>query len=231
MTTAKRSVERLHGLIENSYQEMLSRMRALEVSMSMCVKINGSTKDDDASSVLTVTDKQLDIDRPTGKAHSLPIPDFVRDLKRSWVYRRSDAFRASVSSKSSASRYSTSWSFLTGLSVAEMSNISVLNLLISESELFNSLRTTQTWTNDSDCSSNRLYGPQSRTRSSYDLDHRPNSIKGPEPTTLMYVPDREGAIPYDNRYVGRVEPSIHVYRGCDDILQEGEDVEFGNVAP
>ena len=71
--------------------------------------------------------------------------NFSDDLQVSRVYRRNQAFCNSENSLVTDSAYSLGWSFFSNLSMAEVSNISVINLAIVEGELFNPRRSSQTW--------------------------------------------------------------------------------------
>ncbi len=70
---------------------------------------------------------------------------FSDELQKSRVYRRNQAFRNSVISALTNSAYSLRWSVLSDLSMAGVSNISVINLAITEGEVFNPRRASQTW--------------------------------------------------------------------------------------
>ena len=72
-------------------------------------------------------------------------PEFLDELKRSWVYSRNSAFRMSAFS---TDRHSTTWSCLSSLSLSEVSNISVFGLAITMEEVNNPQRQSQTWSND-----------------------------------------------------------------------------------
>ena len=71
--------------------------------------------------------------------------DFSNDLQMSRVYRRNQAFRKSGISLVTNSAYSLGWSFFSDVSMAEVSDISVINLAILEGDVFNPGRSSQTW--------------------------------------------------------------------------------------
>jgi hypothetical protein len=77
--------------------------------------------------------------RPIGKGilDAYPIQhEFEETLYVSWVYRRNQARRESMSIRSSVIRQSA-WSALSELSLAQMSIISVISLPVQRAELFN----------------------------------------------------------------------------------------------
>ena len=84
---------------------------------------------------------------PTGAHQAYVAFDFTEDLQKSWIYRRNGAFRASTCSQWTTSAYSTTWSCLSNVSIAEVSNISVINLAISVDEVYSPQRSSQTWSN------------------------------------------------------------------------------------
>ena len=88
---------------------------------------------------------------PTGWSSPAPAENegvrlnFSNDLQRSRVYRRNPAFCESAISEITNSVYSLRWSIFSGLSLSEVSNISVINLAVTDRETFNPTRSTQTW--------------------------------------------------------------------------------------
>ncbi len=149
---AKASVDQLHGMIERCYEEMSSRLNRLE--LRDLERPNGFPVDShfqsDASSIMTTK----------GPSASFPIPepastsfcqnvlcDFAKILQDSWVYRRNNALDASRLSVYSKDHCSMAWSCLSSGSWAEVSNISVIELPILVNELYNPLRSSQTWSN------------------------------------------------------------------------------------
>ena len=76
--------------------------------------------------------------------------EFSADLQNSRVYKRTKgAWRNSAFSVSVNSTFTGNWSSLSGLSLADVSVVSVINLPITLDELFNSRRLTQTWSHSS----------------------------------------------------------------------------------
>ena len=73
------------------------------------------------------------------------MPNFLTELKDSWVYGRTSAFRMSTFS---TGRHSTTWSCLSTLRLSQLSEISVYSLMITENEVINGHRLSQTWSND-----------------------------------------------------------------------------------
>ena len=141
-------MDRLVKVVESSYQDMSSRIQRLECSTLKFFSSNDSVCEDDSASIMTVTKENFDPGSSAERTSKLSYSDFVADLEKSWVYKRNNAFRASGFSRSTASAYSTHWSIFSGISTAEVSNISIINLVISESETFNPKRDSQTWFND-----------------------------------------------------------------------------------
>ena len=138
------SVDRLHGFVERYYKEMSSRVKALEV--------RNVQKDDacwiseeDTDSIATIHTTQPDASSEDIMESGLGHFDFSNELQRSRVYRRNQAFRKSVISALTNSVYSQGWSFFSDLSMAEVSNISVINLAVTKGEVFNPGRSLQTW--------------------------------------------------------------------------------------
>lgn len=142
---ARDSVGRLHTLVEECYKEMSSRVQALEV---LNMQKRGDAEwmsEDDTESLATIHAHPPNIisEEPI---ESEPVRfDFTDDLQKSRVYRRNQAFRESVISALTNSVYSLGWSFFSDLSMAEISDISVINLAITERETFNPQRSSQTW--------------------------------------------------------------------------------------
>ena len=96
---------------------------------------------DDKVSLLTVTGPLED---PLSlRSHGNPCETdaanvaFVEDLQKSWVYRRNNALSSSGFSLPSTDAQSTTWTCLSGLSLAEISNISVINLVVNRNEVYN----------------------------------------------------------------------------------------------
>ena len=145
MAEATNSMDRLHTLVERSYEEMSSRVRALEV---LVIQNEGNAdlmSVDDTESVATIRGLQPDVSYEEAIDSQTSPFNFLDDLQNSRVYRRNQAFRRSTISVLTDSAYSVGWSFLSGMSMAEISDISVINLAIIEGELFNPGRSLQTW--------------------------------------------------------------------------------------
>ena len=134
---AKDSVDRLHALVKKCYSEMSSRVQALEAFHKR--------QDEDTDSLATIHAPRPDFRSLEIMQSGLGNFDFSAELQRSRVYRRAQAFRKSVISALTDSAYSLGWSIFSDLSMAEVSNVSVINLVITETEVFNSKRPLQTW--------------------------------------------------------------------------------------
>lgn len=153
MMEAKSSVDRLHEMIERCYQEMSSRLGALESRESRLSDgfLTCHQQESDTSSVRTIKAApsqiaQSELDPTTSR--DILTSDFTDILQKSWVYRRNKALDVSCSSLYSRDTCSMAWSCLSDLSLAEVSNISIIGLPISVDEVCNPLRSTQTWSNN-----------------------------------------------------------------------------------
>ena len=144
---AKASVDRLHDVVNQCYQEMSTRLHALELKELQRMDHAASILDDNTSIRHNIfvpnfqSSSQLNIEPENGTI----APDFLGELKRSWVYSRNSAFRMSTFS---ADRHSTTWSCLSALSLSDVSNISIFDLAITMEEVQNPQRQSQTWSND-----------------------------------------------------------------------------------
>lgn len=150
---AKSSVDRLHGMIERCYQEMSSRMEALELRnlRSSDGSLLDHQPDSDTSSVMTIKAPKFDPSEPErgpNTSSGMITFDFTETLQKSWVYRRNTVPDVSGSSLYTRDTCSMTWSCLSDLSWAEVSNISVIGLPVSVNEVHNPLRSSQTWSND-----------------------------------------------------------------------------------
>ncbi len=147
---------------------MSSRVQALEV-LNIPKNDESWMLEDDAESIATITIHADPADLSSEEAIESEFVcfDFSDELQRSRVYRRNQAFRNSVISALTNSVYSLGWSVLSDLSMAGVSNISVINLAVTEGEVFNPRRASQTWStqpdqgphidNDDDRQRTRLY--------------------------------------------------------------------------
>ena len=145
---ARNSVNRLFTLVENHYQEMSFRLRTLERLESVKDDDDLSTNIDDARSIVTVVAESSNATKSAPRASGIRTFDFTKDLENSWVYKRNCAFRESGFTMSTSSMFTSRWSCLSGLSMANVSIISVINLPITQSEVFNAQRSLQTWSNE-----------------------------------------------------------------------------------
>ena len=145
MAEATDSMDRLHTLVERFYEEMSIRVRALEV---LDIQHRGNadlTSADDTEPIATIRGHPPDVSYEATIDRQTVHFDFLDDLQMSRVYRRNQAFRKSGMSLVTNSAYSLGWSFFSNLSMAEVSNISVINLAIVEGEIFNPGRSSQKW--------------------------------------------------------------------------------------
>ena len=143
---AKDSVDRLHALVEKCYKDMSSRVQALEV-LYLQNDNASQMSEEDTESLETIRAHQPDARSEDIMEIEIETTEFgfLHELQKSRVYRRNQAFRESVISALTDGVYSLGWSFFSDLSLAEVSNISVINLAITEGEVFNPGRSLQTW--------------------------------------------------------------------------------------
>lgn len=141
-------MDRLHGMIERCYKEVSSRVEALEIQDRRPDQDWEYTDDkDDTSSIRTVTGPSTE---PPNVAPgsicsgAISVSDYVNSLQQSWVYRRNNALDASRLSVFSRDGCSMAWSCLSGISWAEVSNISIIGLPILIDEVYNPTRAGQT---------------------------------------------------------------------------------------
>ena len=138
MIEAKDSVDRLYSLVEKHYQEMSWRLQALE--KSDLKDVSGDQCPDDNTIFTRTIDNDPGLRPPSRTCElnnhsSLLQPNFTEDLKTSRVYGRLPNWRSSMPSVCTGAR-STSWSMLSGLSLADVSNVSVISLLVTTDELY-----------------------------------------------------------------------------------------------
>jgi len=126
LNEAKISVDRLCDLVETRYGDMLSRLHPIQTQGAAQIPVNTSS-----GSALKGDKTQSSLSNVLVREE----PEYTADLAKSWVYARNDALRDSTPSLLSADRRSTSWSVLSQLSIADVSNVSVLNLVITTSEV------------------------------------------------------------------------------------------------
>ena len=221
LAEAKDSVDRLYALVERCYQDMSSRVQALETrELQRMHDESLTTPGDDAASIVTTIEnaprqggttatdgneepfdlaeglRRSQVYNPTGAHQAYVAFNFTEDLQKSWVYRRNGAFRVSTCSQLTTGACSTTWSCLSDLSMAEVSNISVINLAISVDEVNNPQRSSQTWSNGN-------VRPEMHLQRS---------------TATM--PSQELTVPND---------VVYSCKGCGEILMEGKAWEVGNL--
>lgn len=140
-------MNRLFTLVENQYQEMSFRLQTLERYESE-QNDNQLKLEDDAMLMATVTAEGSNATNSVPKVAEEGFSDFIEDLQQSWVYKRNCGFRESGFSMSTRSMFASRWSCLSDLSMADVSVLSVLNLPITQSEVFNTHRSSQTWSKE-----------------------------------------------------------------------------------
>lgn len=127
---------------------MSARMQALEKRELVRTDSWASPPANDGASIVTIAETGFLSQAPATTYGPVFKNHFTEELQDSWVYRRNQAFRLSGISASTSTLNSTGLSFLSGLSVACVSNISVINLVVTEGEVFNSWRSSQNWLRD-----------------------------------------------------------------------------------
>lgn len=140
-------------MIERYYQEMSSRVEALELRALQ--HTDGSSThhqlESDTASAMTIKGPSTDAlmpQLPSTSSIDRPTFSFTEILQHSWVYRRNDALNPSRLSVYSRDTCSMAWSCLSGISMADVSNVSVIGLPILVDEVCNLLRSSQTWSNN-----------------------------------------------------------------------------------
>lgn len=117
----------------------LSRARANKDATLSIPFLSGLT---DTASEITIKPSAVPYDQPISPSlenfHLGLDPDLQSEINSSRVYVRNRQ-RHSISSVSSSSQFDASWSVLSGLSVSQISTVSVITLPISLGELWNPL--------------------------------------------------------------------------------------------
>ena len=139
ITEAKDSVDRLYALVEKHFKNMLSRVQALELRGMQ--REDHESLEDDSESLATIHAPPSHL----SSEESIDGFDFSDELQRSRVYRRTQPRCQSSISALTKGAHSLGWSFVSGLSTAEVSDISAIHLAITEGEVFNPGRPSQTW--------------------------------------------------------------------------------------
>ena len=182
---AKDSVERLYTLVQSSYQEMSSRLLALERRDADQVDMNRSMLEDDAASLLTVSQNSNPIEQPIAETSGPVILDFTDELESSWVYKRNKHLRETKFSNSTSSMVFPRLSIFSDLSMAEVSTLSVLNLPIASEELFNAHQYSGCWSKELS-ELMRSPAPQLQANNLWPLSPRPRKRQGPWPQFKIY---------------------------------------------
>ncbi|KAL8765775.1 MAG: hypothetical protein Q9209_007239 [Squamulea sp. 1 TL-2023] len=154
----KKSVDRLNGLIERCYEGISSRIGNLECCERQQQQHHRDSLpylpdlEDDTASIITVTastyhNNVSELLSSVTSMDTIRTYDFTEALRNSQVYRRNNALDSTRLSVFSRDTCSMSWSCFSGMSLAEISNLSVIDLPITTDELWNPLRSgsSQTW--------------------------------------------------------------------------------------
>lgn len=145
---ARASSDKLQGLVQqilNENQEMRKRLQSIEIQARSTHVLNDvdeenidDSLDDDNLTVRPNTPKASE-DQGFIETRTFTFT-FDDDLRNSRVYKRSASKRPKSSfSLPSSQAPSLSWSFFSELSLSKISNVSILSLPISETELFSPL--------------------------------------------------------------------------------------------
>ena len=138
MREVQSSVNRLEMTMRDDYQDILGRLRALELR-----QISPSRRQSRSSVSTSVSQPTIQRNDDAGDAQKKRLSRsvfrlaFEKDLAVTRVYKRI-FFTVSTSSLLTTEEPETRWSVISGLSVADIaSRISVLNLAITSSEVYN----------------------------------------------------------------------------------------------
>ena len=138
-------MDRLCTSVDTFYQEILNRLRILEhshcqQSSTMSTVLNQQNMDGvSRNSPMSSSEDIPASNGPYGPSETAFGYAFDQDLQNSIVYRRI-AFRRSVSSFHSRETHTTTRSILSGLSFADVSQISVIGLAITSEEVYKPLQ-------------------------------------------------------------------------------------------
>lgn len=131
---------------------MSSRVQDLELRERRRMADESSVfQQHDNVSIKTVTGNSLHFsssEAQLAQSSSIADFDFIEDLENSWVYKRNGVCRETAFALSITDAHSTTWSCLSSLSVAQISNVSVINLPITMNEVFDPQHFSQTWSDD-----------------------------------------------------------------------------------
>ena len=144
LSKVEQSVEALKDSMEMFYKDMSSRLTLVDSSRSTfytnSLAAGSRPSLDGAESINTIKGglkhRQFDMEELEEEGIMTEWYEFDRDLKESRVYRKID-FHNPGSAMSIDEKHSTSWSHLSGLSLADVSQISVISLLVTYKELHN----------------------------------------------------------------------------------------------
>ena len=122
---------------------------------------------------------------PTSFMNTLA-PDLMNSLGSSWVYQRNNALDTSRLSLYSRDTCLMAWSCLSGRSLAEISNVSVIGLPVMTDEIFNPMRSKQTWLN----STVDIDGPDSSVPK---MPAQHDAVKSSEGKPSFHLPINNGS--------------------------------------
>ena len=143
---AKCSVDRLYDLVSEHYQAMATKVNTLESRELQRISQGPSLLDGITGRPEIAPNSHFERDLHTIQATALDEPGhgFWETLEGSRVYRKASANRMSAFS---IDQFALTSSWLSGFSLDKVSNLSVINLAITEDEVYNPHRFWQTWPN------------------------------------------------------------------------------------
>ncbi|MCJ1395331.1 hypothetical protein MMC18_008215 [Xylographa bjoerkii] len=134
MLDLSKSVAALNESVAQFYQEMSQRLPSSVDHSSLCrTAAQSVAATDDADSIMTI---KQDATAQHPLEHIARHYDFEPDLRSSRPYRKI-VFDGPTSAISIRDSHTTTWSFLSGLSLADLSRISVISLVTHRSEIYN----------------------------------------------------------------------------------------------
>ena len=140
MQDVKVAVHRLDKSMNDNYQEILIRLRALEMRPSSSLRLQSRNSDASAAARISQSTEKRRVSGPTEQQQrSSRVLTFLfeTELAISKVYRKV-VFGGSTSSLLTTEDPKTRWSALSALTMADIiSNLSVLNLAITTAEVYN----------------------------------------------------------------------------------------------
>ena len=130
MEEAQKTVKQLRTVVDKSYQDLSKRLEAMEL-----LQVEQSSLLFRLSKINEDSTSEVKLSQPWRR----PQFTFEKALKKSRVYKRVE-WTESLSSCLTKDSHNTNWSMLSDLSLADVSNISVISLAITVGEVYNSIQ-------------------------------------------------------------------------------------------